>query len=177
MECRSCGSWTLTLPATGPRGFPRIEREVANDGALGRRAAHVGDQDAVLAVLPEVRGALPGIRLLAETVVRRPVITSPYRSGITGKVYEPGDEQGPHRDSNPLTALLVLQGPAPVFADPASGWMPPGDCGGLLFVFQGRRLWHHVPPNGGRKAVIVFNLYHPEDTWRPPDQDVRIYGG
>lgn len=106
--------WADRLAAAN---FPRIERWVDNDGAVGRRAAHVGDEDAVLAALPEVAGALPGIRLLAETVVRRPVILSPHRSGITGKVYEPGDEQGPHRDSNPLTALLVLQGPAPVFAE------------------------------------------------------------
>ena len=163
--------WADRLAAAN---FPRIERWVDNDGAVGRQAAHVGDEDAVLAALPEVAGALPGIRLLAETVVRRPVILSPHRSGITGKVYEPDDAQGLHRDSNPLTALLILQGRAPRF--PALNLDSDYDFAGVLLVFQGRRLWHCVPAGTSRKVSVVFNLYHPEDTWRPADQDARIYG-
>lgn len=164
------------LLAEKAEGWPRVVKTVDNEAARGLRSAWVANEDRVRCDAPELAALTGPIRLVAEAVVRRPVIESPHPgSACTAKVYGPGDEQGPHRDSNPLTGLLLLRGAPPMFERGPVVTASPGD----LVVFQGRRWWHYSPPPPGcpgYKMVFVVNLYHPEDVWRPADQDARIYG-
>lgn len=164
--------------ANGADGAAPQGRQVRPESAAyGRRAAYVADTNLAYTILPGLRALASVARVLAEGIAQRPVLVSPYHdSACTVKVYDVGDEQGPHRDSNPITALLVLQGNMPTLRDlTLEGWDEPAT--GHLAVFQGRRLWHGVEPVTSPKVVAVYNLYHPGDTWRPPTVDKLIYGG
>jgi hypothetical protein len=157
-------------------GWKRVERDANCEGAKGRRASYVADAAQVHHSVPAIYYLIDPVRMLAETVVRRPVIDTDGPGSVTVKVYGPGDEQGPHRDSNPLTALLILEGAAPYFTGMAAVNDALIDTGpGDLLIFQGRRHWHSVKPSPGR-VTAVYNLYHPEDRWRPAGQDRRVYG-
>lgn len=154
--------------------WPRVEKMATGTRASGRRASSLVSGKAAQDWCPEVDALIEPIRLIAESVVRRPVCRAHLGSEMTVKVYGEGDEQGPHLDSNPLTALLILDGGPPEFIDMPT--LPSLDPGAML-LFQGRRLWHRVPPVADRKVSVVINLYHPEDQWRPAVQDALIYGG
>lgn len=186
----------LTLQASAELhepGWNRVEKDAAGvngaaptgrqqrpgSAAYGRRAAWVAPTSAAYASVPALAPLAGVVRRLAEGVTGRPVTPCPYpESACTVKVYQPGDEQGPHRDSNPLTGLLILRGELPVLRDlDVPEWPLGRDMTGWLAIFQGRRLWHGVPrlANGPSKVVAVYNLYHPGDTWRPDGIDRIIY--
>lgn len=153
-----------------------------NEGGAYRHG--VVDSLQVRQVIPELFGWYEAARLLLESVVRRPVITSPYeRSQITLKVYEEGGEHGWHRDTNPLTALLLLtetEGDYGTEVEGRDGAVfnvrnQPGD----LWVMAGRELRHKVPPvpAGLWRCTVPLNYYHPDDTWRPDGMDDLVYSG
>lgn len=159
--------------------FRRVvsESRPASPDSDGRRhAAYLAAGHDATQAFPELVGLYHAARLITEAVTCRPVILSPYQSsGVTVKVYGPLDEQEWHRDSNPVAALLVLRGDGPQF----KGDRCTVRCeAGTLLVFAGRARWHRVPPMGPEewKVAVPFNLYHPEDTWRPAGQDERVYG-
>lgn len=140
---------------------------------------------------PQVRKAVPelfgwyecAVNLLAY-LADRPVITSPYgSSAISLKVYhQPGDRQGWHYDTNPLTGLLILTetdgdyGTEVQMRDGTTLTLrnDPGD----LWVMLGRELKHRVLPlpEGKVRVTVPLNYYHPNDTWRPEGMDERVYG-
>lgn len=110
-------------------------------------------------------------------------ITSPWpRSSVNVKVFGPGDEQGWHYDTNPLTALLYLTATNNATGTrirvPGCGDVPviaqPGD----LLLMDGRRLLHHVPPvpPGGQRVTVPLNYYLPGDCERPEGIDRLVYG-
>lgn len=135
--------------------------------------------DLSLTILPVLDGLYHAARLVTEAVTCRPVILSPYpQSRITLKVYGFRDCQGWHRDTNPVTALLVLRGSSPTFGARQIDRPAPVAPGSLL-VFAGRHFRHMVPAEERRvpKVAVAFNLYHPEDTWRPADMDGLVYEG
>jgi len=174
---RTASMKRIDFIANGADGAAPQGRQVRPESAAyGRRAAYVADTDLAYRMLPALEPLADVCRSIAEGIAGRPVIASPYHeSACTVKVYDVGDEQGPHRDSNPITALLVLSGHMPTLRDlTLPGWDEPAT--GHLAVFQGRRLWHGVEPVTDVKVVAVFNLYHPGDTWRPAQLDKLIYG-
>lgn len=150
-------------------------------GAYHYRAANAYETHEIL---PELFGWYETAPLWLQHIVQRDVICSPYpSSAITLKVYDrPGDEQGWHLDTNPLTVLLILtatQGDYGTEMETRSGTHfnlknDPGDC----FVFLGRELRHRVPPlpTNHWRVTIPLNYYHPDDTWRPEGMDDIVYG-
>lgn len=131
-------------------------------------ASYIADTDLTSQVLPELVGLYRAARLLTENVIRKAVVLSPYpSSAVTTKVYAPGDHQNWHRDTNPITALLVLAGPPPVLERIQIPAVTPG----TLLIFAGREHVHYVPPSDDWKVTVPFNLYHPWDTWRPEGMD------
>ena len=93
----------------------------------------------------------------------------------------PGDRQGWHRDTNPVTALLILtrtDGDYGTHVQDRHGDAfyvrnEPGD----LWIMRGRELRHEVPPvpEGKWRVTVPLNYYHPNDVWRPADMDNLVY--
>lgn len=130
-------------------------------------------------LFPVLHALAHPIRLLAEAVCGRPVIASPYpASAVTVIAYEPGDTQNPHLDTNPVAAVLYLAGQGTQFHDGEhhDGEHHDRPNPGSLAIFAGRNIWHGVPPVDEWKVTVVYNLYYPEDMWRPESQDERVYG-
>jgi len=161
---------------------PVIEAKELDEG--GERHGKIADAFEAEKVLPEIFGLYQGARLFLSELIERPVICSPYpRSTVTLKVYDrPGDQQGWHRDTNPLTALLIATetlGNYGTEIEARDGSVfnlenQPGD----LWVMYGRELRHRVPsiPEGKWRVTIPLNYYHPDDVWRPQGTDNLIYG-
>lgn len=166
----------------------RLDRKGGNvTGDLdegGDRAHGILDTYAVQRVLPELMGWYQAARPLIETVVDREVILSPYeRSQVTVKVYHrPGDEHGWHRDTNPLTALLILtdtHGDYGTEIEERDGsTLHLRNNAGDLLLMQGRELRHRVPPlpQGYWRVTVPLNYYFPDDVWRPDGTDELVYG-
>lgn len=156
--------------------------EFLDDGEPTHHGILNGPQ--VRKVLPELFGWYELGVLVLSYLVDRPVITSPYGgSAVSLKVYDrPGDCQGWHYDTNPLTALLILTetdgdyGTEVQMRDGSTMCLrnEPGD----LWVMLGRELKHRVLPlpEGKVRVTVPLNYYHPDDTWRPEGMDARVYG-
>lgn len=125
---------------------------------------------------PGLWGAYDRLPPRIAPIVGREIICSPYpRSAITVKVYREGDWHGAHRDSQPVTALLYLDdahGASTLIGDTQVD-----QNAGDLLVMAGRDHVHAVPVHTRARAVIAFNLYHPDDVWRPEWYDTLVYGG
>ena len=134
--------------------------------------------------IPELFGWYEAGTTLLAHITSRTVITSPYlSSSVTVKVYDrPGDGQSWHRDTNPLTAMLILtetRGSHGTQVELRDGSIlslenEPGD----LWVMLGRELRHSVPPLPPEhvRVTVPLNYYHPDDVWRPEGIDGMIYG-
>lgn len=134
------------------------------------------------------------------SLFRREVVTSPYpKSAITLKHYGPGDNQGWHYDTQPVTVLLWLtdcpKGGELVFVPEGK---PATEQGGQdivdvigdapLFVlrphagqvtcFSGRRYVHKVKfqPDPSDRLMLALNYYFSDDLWRPDGIDNVVYG-
>lgn len=165
----------------------RLVRSGYTEGVLdegGDRAHGILDAYGVRAIIPELFGWYEAARTLIETVVRRDVIVSPYmRSQITLKVYhQAGDQHGWHRDTNPLTALLILTNTVGNYGTEVEGRdgriFNLKNTAGDLWLMQGRELRHRVPPlpEGAFRVTVPLNYYHPDDVWRPEGTDELVYG-
>lgn len=155
------------------------------DGGQGRRYWCMDGIETAL-FMPSLYEWAAELPALASEHVGREVIGSPYvRSGIMPKVYWPGDWHGRHRDTNPLTALVYLDDvgvtsidarqPSPRGRSLRNGWEVKAHPGSLL-LFAGRELEHEVRPVDQVRAVVAFNLYYPDDVWRPADYDRITFG-
>jgi hypothetical protein len=166
----------------------RVDREDSGDAvALDEGGAYhhaIADGLEVQKILPELYGFYEGACLWLSYITGRSVITSPYpRSAVTLKVYDrPGDGQGWHRDTNALTALLILTD-----TDGDYGTLVEGrnlkqfnvrNHAGDLWMMYGRELRHMVPPlpDGVVRVTVPLNYYFTDDVWRPEDADGMIYG-
>lgn len=93
----------------------------------------------------------------------------------TVKLYAPGDYQGMHRDTNPVTVLMFLtESNSPDFpGDPEWSERPmqPGD----VAVFDGR-VPHCVHTTAEDRVTVVWSLYTPEAPERPEWADTLVYG-
>jgi len=165
----------------------RVDREGMEAVALDEGGAYhhaIADAEGVREILPELFGFYHGACVWLSYITGREVVTSPYgRSAITLKVYDrPGDGQGWHRDTNALTALLVLTD-----TDGDYGTLVEGrnrehfhvrNKAGDLWLMYGRELRHMVPPvsEGVFRVTVPLNYYFTDDLWRPEDADAMIYG-
>lgn len=152
------------------------EQKFGTDG--GRFASWSIDRTMIDWHFRELVGLYHAVRLITEAITGRPVVLSPhYDSSITIKVYAPGDLLHWHVDSNPISALLILKGDTPKMHNPRTDvHYPPRPADGSLLVFAGRLIPHGVAAQTAWKATVPFNLYHPEDLWRPAGMDGLIYG-
>ena len=111
---------------------------------------------------------------------------SPWRrSAITLKTYtRPGDEHGWHVESNGLTVIWVLQGPA--FLDcmqpgckPNTGTLTSiGMVSGEAWLLRGHDVWHCVPPVSAEalpRTTAILNYYLDNDFSRPEGIDEQHY--
>jgi hypothetical protein len=184
--------WTL-ISAAVPRAIADDWGRKALDGRglwqHTQRAATIGDcatnhsvirADDVIDHFPTLYGFYLALPLIVEPIVSRPVVLSPHpRSAVTINVYETGASHRWHFDTNAVTALLYLTDDRnPTTLIDLQGekqnldFYHPGD----LLVMQGRRVNHCVPPVSGRRVTVPLNLYHPDDTHRPANQDSIVYG-
>lgn len=167
----------------------RIERKGDGQHRAGDEGGdyrhYVMDAYQVQALLPDLWQFYQNELIdIAERVVRRKVILSPYaQSSVNVKVYAPNDEQGWHRDTNALTALLYLTDcdeKTGTLVEPLDGTEPfalLADAGDLL-IMQGRKVRHKVQPVPGdypTRVTCPLNLYYPGDTWRPEGIDEIVY--
>jgi hypothetical protein len=173
----------VTITTEARVEVPSLETadETLDEGGAYRHALLEGET--VRRCLPELYGFYLGLPLSVEAIVCRPIVLSPYpRSAVNVKFYEaPGGEQGWHRDTNAVTALLYLTDDGhPTVVENLRGEVEDiGHQPGDLLLMQGRRCRHHVPPmSPGTPArlTVPLNLYHPDDTWRPEAIDSLVYG-
>ena len=168
------------LEASGERlarsraGSPRYA--ILDEG--GERSYTVLGRTALASVLPEAGELYEAVREAACTSLSVPAILSTHEeSSVTAKTYGPGDSQGWHLDTNPITGLLMLrvtEGVPPVLWEDIEGRVHALKCtGGDLAVFEGKRIRHCVPLHGAADATVMllFNLYLPDDRSRPPEMD------
>ena len=119
------------------------------------------------------------IAMWASVLCRRPVVVSPYiRSSVNIKIYEePGSCQGWHYDTNPLTVVLYLMdAEAPTVFQTEGGETKVDAREGRVLMFSGRHILHQVAPTDDARAIVVCNLYHPDDLDRPDWIDPMEYG-
>jgi hypothetical protein len=146
----------------------------------GGRALHeILDGFAVQEHFPELLVAYAKARETAEDVAGEPVILSPYpRSGVNLRVYRhTNSSDGWHYDSNPVSALLYLtSGGQPTrFKVSEDELLDVCPSTGLLLLFKGRTLLHHVPTGDQLRITCPFNLYYPHDTFRPDYVDGVLF--
>lgn len=154
---------------------------IKRDGypSRGGRALHeILDGNVVQAHFPEVSGIYARARALAEDIVGRPVILSPYlRSGVNIRIYRQSEsEDGWHFDTNPLSGLLYLtSGGQPTQFKTDDGFLDIYPSTGLFLLFDGRSLLHHVPKGGELRITCPLNLYYPDDVVRPDYIDKVLF--
>jgi hypothetical protein len=144
----------------------------------GERSYTVLGRNALESLLPEVPELYKQVQEAACAALSLPVLLSTHEeSSVTAKIYGPGDSQGWHLDTNPVTALLLLRvtdGVPPVLWEDVEGRTRAVKCAaGDLAVFEGKRIRHCVPLHGEDDAtvMILFNLYLPDDSERPAEMD------
>jgi len=144
-----------------------------SDAGEGRQG-WVGDCSVVKALLPELlEWPLCG-RLIA-AACRLDVRATPgpwHRSHATLKVYGPGDGQGLHVDTNPITVLLLLMGEG----GPETGHGVHPLAPGQALVFRGGDIPHRVRPASAWRVTVPLNFYTPDDMHRPDYADALVYG-
>jgi hypothetical protein len=157
-------------------------RGLKRDGypSRGGRSLHeILDGFVVQECFPELLDLYSKARGLAEQIVEKPVLLSPHvRSGVNIRVYRYADsEDGWHYDTNPLSALLYLtEGGEPTqFRMPDETLLNIYPSPGLLTLFNGRNLLHHVPRGGQLRITCPFNLYYPDDITRPDYIDKVLF--
>jgi hypothetical protein len=155
---------------------------IARDGypKRGGRSLHdILDGMVIQEQFPELEAIYSRARDVAERIVRTPVILSPYaRSGVNIRVYRQVEsEDGWHYDSNPLSALLYLtSGGSPTqFQISDDTLLDIYPASGLLLLFNGRKLLHHVPKGDQLRITCPLNLYYPDDTYRPDEVDEVLF--
>lgn len=146
----------------------------------GGRALHeILDGLVVQEQFPGLMDLYSEVRAIAEGIVEKTVILSPYpRSGVNIRVYrQPESEDGWHYDSNPLSALLYLTdgGQPTQFKMPTGGLCDIFPTAGLLLLFDGRSLLHRVPKGDHLRVTCPFNLYYPDDVARPDYVDRVLF--
>lgn len=176
--------WAEHARAKVSNRMQRDSGEIKNLDEGGAYSHGIASASQVREILPEMFGLYQSTTTFLSLLIDREVITSPYpESSVTLKVYDrPGDQQGWHKDTNPLTALLILTdtkgdyGTEIEFKDGTVGHLEnePGD----MWVMFGRELRHRVPsvPEGKWRVTVPLNYYHPDDIWRPADMDALVYG-
>jgi len=130
---------------------------------------------------PDLRDLYNMTRLVVGRMTREAVIASPYHLSQTlGISYANfGDQQGYHRDTQPITALLYLtacEGGDTVLTtfDGKERRIRPEV--GKLLIMQGRHVRHaSAPVTRGTKAVLAMNFYVEGDLWRPESLDDPDY--
>jgi hypothetical protein len=144
----------------------------------GERSYTVLGRTALEAVLPEVAELYRSAQAASRAELSLPLQLSTHdESSATAKIYGPGDSQGWHLDTNPVTALLLLRvtdGVSPILWEDLEGRMRGVKCAaGDLVAFEGKRVRHCVPLHGDDDATVMllFNLYLPDDSERPPEMD------
>jgi hypothetical protein len=144
----------------------------------GERSYTVIGRTALSSVLPDIAERYDSVRHAADTALDLPVLLSTHEeSSVTAKTYGPGDSQGWHLDTNPVTALYLLRvspGVPPVLWEDAAGRTHALKCSaGDLAIFEGKRIRHCVPlhEDGDTTVMVLFNLYLPDDRTRPPEMD------
>lgn len=150
-------------------------------GAYSYRAA---DADAVEEGLPDFAAWYRAQPVALTSAFGRDVVVSPYpRSAFTLKLYGPGDQQGWHYDTNPVTVLLWLTSSPPEGAlevrDRTGEVRRVAPRAGSILLMWGRELWHRVLPQPERaeRIMVALNYYFADDTWRPEGIDSLIYAG
>ena len=152
---------------------------VGPDG--GRTRDSVLDGYAVAERLPILTGIYHGLTPFLRIPFAREVIPSPYpRSGVNVLDYPPGGTMEPHRDTNPVQAVLHLnddyEGGRLVLNPDGGPQASVKLATGELLVFPGRLVEHSVEEIvSGHRFVVTFNYYYPDDTWRPDWVDATIY--
>ncbi len=144
----------------------------------GERSYTVIGRTALSAVMPGIAELYERVREATHAALDLPVILSSHEeSSVTAKIYGPGDSQGWHQDTNPVTALLLLRtspGVPPVLWEDTDGRTHALKCSaGDLAIFEGKRIRHSVPIHDKDDAtvMILFNLYLPDDSSRPEEMD------
>lgn len=170
--------------ATKMANFAKVDvHRVRNDavGSLGERGKYwVISGPNVRKIWPEsdLKVEYDWFVQLAQAVSGdRKVIKSPYSlSDVNFKVYGPGDTQGVHYDSQPLSALLFLTNGSPLEIKLLTGeWVKidPQPC--MYAIFKGREMPHRVLPGETTRVSMPFNLYYEDDQDRPDWIDEAIY--
>lgn len=103
---------------------------------------------------------------------------SPYsKSAVTAKRFAPGDKQGWHLDTNPLTALWLTRAPrrtpALIWDDALGTTHSLSASDGDMVLFEGRKVRHCVPEVQPDDVIemVLFNIYLDDDLWRPEGMD------
>lgn len=139
------------------------------------------DTDLTLSMFPFLRETYENVRRVTEAIVGEKVILSPHRrSAVNLRIYEEGENEGLHYDTNPLSALLfVTEGGAPLQVETLQGWVDIVPQRGKAVVFQGRKCKHRVPVGepGAFRVTAPMNLYFPYDQERPAYIDKLCYDG
>jgi len=145
----------------------------------GRSLHDILDGHVVQQHFPELVELYSSVRALAEEIVQKPVILSPYlRSGVNIRVYRYTEsEDGWHYDTNPVSALLYLTagGQPTQFIMPDDKLLDIYPSRGLLLLFNGRNLLHHVPKGDQLRITCPLNLYYPDDVKRPDYIDKVLF--
>ncbi len=160
--------------------YPRLDPETLDFGGAYRHT--VVDSEVVRAQAPAFDILYADAVRVASTVVARDCIKSPYaRSAISVKHYGPGDIQGKHMDTNPVSVLAFItdcpQGGELVIYTLDGGRRLVRPKAGDLLIFDGRSQVHEVneQPAFADRIIVSFNTYHPDDTWRPAAIDTVMY--
>jgi hypothetical protein len=162
-------------PLSRPRS--KVPRTAIFDEG-GERSYKVLGRTALAGVLPPPEEMYERVRAAAAAALSLPVLLSTHHeSSVTAKLYGPGDSQGWHLDTNPVTGLLLLRvSPhvSPIIWEDVDGRIRCLACSsGDLVVFEGKRIRHCVPWHGPGDAtvMILFNMYLPDDNSRPEEMD------
>lgn len=174
-------------PILTPEQCQRIvdDLKVSNDyirrDSIGSRGEHayfrLMDADSTLAVAPELFDEYKRVAEIAMWIVRREVVTSPHwRSSINLRVYGPGETEGLHTDTNPLSALVFLSEGSPLQIEINGDMVDVDPVPGCLAVFDGNVMPHRVPPADDQFRVTApMNVYYPGYTDRPGWIDLLCY--
>lgn len=149
--------------------------------SIGSRGEHayfrLMDADSALTIAPELFDRYQRVADIATMIVRRQVITSPHwRSSINLRIYGPGETEGLHTDTNPLSALAFLSEGAPLQIEVNGHMVDVDPVPGCLAVFDGNVMPHRVPPVQDQFRVTApMNVYYPGYTDRPAWIDRLCY--
>lgn len=164
--------WGKRIEREALPGSPRLDPETLDFGGAYHHT--LVEAEDVRTGLPAIDDLYADVVELATEVVGTKCIVSPYpRSAITLKRYGPGDDQGFHLDTNPLSILVALtdcpRGGELIVHTFDGGRRVVRMLAGDVLMFDGRSMPHVVPrqPADADRVLLSFNTYYPDDTWRP----------